>query len=145
MFKAYPHSNPGFSKPLRTLALLRCLSNLFVCFVHTVWKQFMHAKLSEEVCASCGEACRAQCDMPSAFPHNALLLYSLLYLQNKHSKDTHFSEWRVNVAALRCVALFLTDSFVSSDSQRCYNSMGDDVDLLLVFQTAYHLEEKVLA
>lgn len=49
------------------------------------------------------------------------------------------------VAVLRCVALFLTDSFVSSDSQRCYNSTSDDVDLLLVFQMAYHLEEKVLA
>lgn len=153
MFKAYPHNNPEFSKPLRTLALLRCLSNLFVCFVHTVWKHFMHAKLSEEVCISRGEACRARCDMPSAFPHSALLslslcsfLYSLLYLQNKRSKDTHFSEWGVNVVAvLRCVALFLTDSFVSSDSQRCYNSTSDDVDLLLVFQMAYHLEEKVLA
>lgn len=30
MFKAYPRSKPGISKPLRTHALLRCLSNLVV-------------------------------------------------------------------------------------------------------------------
>lgn len=37
------------------------------------------------------------------------------------------------MTVLRCVVFFLTDSFVSSDSQRCYNSVSDDVDLLLVF------------
>lgn len=33
-----------------------------------------------------------------------------------------------------CCLIFLTDSFISSDSQGCYNSVSDDVDLLLVFQ-----------
>lgn len=33
-----------------------------------------------------------------------------------------------------CCLIFLTDSFISSDGQGCYNSVSDDVDLLLVFQ-----------
>lgn len=71
-----------------------------------------------------------------------LLLCSLSYLQNKHTKDTHFSEWRPKmVTVLRCVVLVLTDSFVSSDSQGCYKSGSDDVNLLLVFQLMCHLEE----
>lgn len=44
------------------------------------------------------------------------------------------------VTVLRSVVLFLTDSFVSSDSQGCYNSVSDDVDHLLVLTLRVHLE-----
>lgn len=44
------------------------------------------------------------------------------------------------VTVVRCVVLFLTDSFVSSGSQGCYNSVSDDVDHLLVLQLCCHLE-----
>lgn len=124
MFKAYPHSNPGFSKPLRTPALLRCLSNLCVCFVRAVWGQFIHAELSEEVCVCGGEVCRAGCDIllqshrMQSSPRVLSCLPSCAHccIYRTNIQKTHFSEWRLNVVAvLRCVALFLTDSFVSSD------------------------------
>lgn len=159
MVKAYPQSKQEISKPLRSHALFwRCLPNLFVfidrvgsviCIcktflrdwhlyqksLQTIWHAFLHVHKSRSWGLS-----------SFVIFFVFLLLHSLSHLQNKHTKYRHFSEWRAEVVTvLRCVVLFLTDSFVSSDSQGCYSSVSDDVDCLLVLTLRVHLEQKMLA
>lgn len=159
MVEAYPQNKKGISKPLRTHALLRrCLPNLFVfihrfCSVICICKAFLknchlYQKSLQTMWHTFLHVLHSRSGGLSSFVifFVFLLLHSLSHLQYKITKDRHFSEWRAKVVTvLRCVVLFLTDSFVSSDSQGCYNSVSDDVDHLLVLTLHVHLEEKMLA
>lgn len=98
MVKAYPQSKPRISKPLRTHALL--IKFVWLLSIELVM-QFIYTKLSEETYISTRKVCGPR-DIPFYISTNvevkhslyllSFLLFSLSYLQNRHTKDTLFSE-----------------------------------------------------
>lgn len=150
--------NPGFLNLLGLMPYLEGVYQICLILIYTAYNAIYICKAFRQHLHLCQKS--LQTVMWRAFLHfhrsgnEALFICSFLFsfccvhyhIYRTSVLGTHFSGWRGKVVTvLRCVVLFLTDSFVSSDSQGCYNSVSDDVDLLLVFWLTCHLEEKTLA